>query len=291
MYHYYILLLDLLLLVITILSLHCYHNIITHYYIIHYYVLLLFLLLCCCCIIIIYNCSIRYYALLLYLLLHCYYIIITYYYIFIITYYYNIIITYYYIIITSLLHHYYIIITSLFPIAKTGNNELIITYYALSLFSLLHCYYPLLLLLPIITCYQLGNLQMTLTFTCICARLLSWREERERQNNRALWLSPAACQDNWCIALPQPVHGSAASSPPQPSESPCLPICSHWLRRRATLYNLCSLLPPSPAPPCPSQHSGYKPAFFPMMKKPVCVCVWGGPGPGFPASVSQRSLA
>ena len=63
-------------------------------------------------------------------------------------------------VITSLLHHYYIIITSLFPIAKTGNNELIITYYALSLFSLLHCYYPLLSLLPIITCYQRGNLQM-----------------------------------------------------------------------------------------------------------------------------------
>ena len=110
--------------------------IITHYYIIHYYVLLQFLLL------------------------HCYYIIITYYYILIITYYYDIIVTNYYIIITSSLHHHYIFITSLFPIAKTGNNELIITYYALSLFSILYCYSTLSPLLPIITCYQLGNLQM-----------------------------------------------------------------------------------------------------------------------------------
>ena len=84
---------------------------------------------------------------------------------------------YYNIIITSLLRHYYIIITSLFPLAKTGNNELIITnneliitnneliisiYYALSMFSLLHCYYPLLPLLPIIKCYQRGNLQISI---------------------------------------------------------------------------------------------------------------------------------
>ena len=65
--------------------------------------------------------------------------------------------------LTALLRHYYTIITSLFPIAKTGNNELIITYYALSLFSLFHYYDPLLPLLPIITCTQLGNLQMRLT--------------------------------------------------------------------------------------------------------------------------------
>ena len=77
--------------------------------------------------------------------------IITYYYILVIIYYYDLIIT-----------HYYIIITSLFPIAKTGNTELIITSYALSLFSLLHCYYPLLPLLPIFTCYQRGNLQMSM---------------------------------------------------------------------------------------------------------------------------------
>ena len=79
----------------------------------------------------------------------------------IITYYYKIIITCYYIIITSLLRHYYVIITSLFQMAKTGNNEPIITHYAFSVFPLLHCYYPLLPLLPIITCYQLGNLQMS----------------------------------------------------------------------------------------------------------------------------------
>ena len=37
-----------------------------------------------------------------------------------------------------------------------GNRD-----YALSMFSLLHCYYPLLPLLPIITCYQRGNLQIS----------------------------------------------------------------------------------------------------------------------------------
>ena len=75
------------------------------------------------------------------------------------SYYYNIIM-YYYIIIQSLLRHYYIIITSLFHMVEIGNNELSITYYAFSMYSLLHCYYSLSLLLPIITCYQLGNLQM-----------------------------------------------------------------------------------------------------------------------------------
>ena len=44
--------------------------------------------------------------------------------------------------------------------AKTGNNEPIITHYAFSVFPLLHGYYPLLPLLPIITCYWQGNLEM-----------------------------------------------------------------------------------------------------------------------------------
>ena len=123
--HYYIKSFHVVLHIITISLLHCYYIIITYYYIIHYYLLLHFLLL------------------------HCYYI-------FIITYYHNIIIAHHY-IITSLLGHYYFIIPNF---AKTGNNERIITYYALSLFSLLQCYYPLLPLLPIITCYQQGNLQM-----------------------------------------------------------------------------------------------------------------------------------
>ena len=106
----------------------------------------------------------HYYLLLHFVLLHCYNLIITYYYI--ITYSYKIIIAHYYIIITSWLHYYYVIITSLFPIAKKSNNERIITYYGFSQeislfkFSLLHCYYSLLRSLPIITYYQLGNLQM-----------------------------------------------------------------------------------------------------------------------------------
>ena len=107
-------------------------RIITYYYIIHYYVLLL----------------------------HCY-IIITHYYLIIITYYYNIITTYYFIVITSLLRHYYVIVMSLFRMEETGNNERIITYYTFSMFLLLHRDYPLLPWLPMITCYQLGNLQMT----------------------------------------------------------------------------------------------------------------------------------
>ena len=85
--------------------------------------------------------------------LHCYYIILLH--LLLQTHYYSLL-RHYYVNITLLLRHYYFII----PHCKNGNNERIITYYELSLFSLLHCYYSLLPLLPIITCYQWGNLQM-----------------------------------------------------------------------------------------------------------------------------------
>ena len=160
------------------------YTITTYYYLTCYYLLLLFFLLCCCYIIIMHYHINRFYVVLLSLLLYCYYIIITYSSYYIIHYYVLWLFCYYTVItilllriitysllpiiaksllhiITSLLHYYYVIITSLFRISKTGNNELIITYYALSLFSLLHCYHTLLPLLPIITCYQLGNLQIT----------------------------------------------------------------------------------------------------------------------------------
>ena len=107
------------------------------------------------------------------LLLHHYYILLhIHYYLLLRTHYYPLL-RHYYVIITSLLRHYYFIIPNC---VSMRNNEHIITYYALSLFSLLHCYYSLLLLLPIITCYQRGSLQMwSLNQVSRCATTHCWQ--------------------------------------------------------------------------------------------------------------------